>query len=95
MGVAAVFEREARRPRPRVPVGPLAVAADCRELEIGVVHAGVELLPIEVRDLRFRLWRDQIELAVRRGEGEPEPEPGLEEPALDESEAVAPNEEET
>ena len=32
-----------------------AVAADGRELEIGVVDAVVELLPIEVRDLRSRL----------------------------------------
>ena len=33
----------------------------------------------------YTLWRDQIEIAVRRGGGEPEPEaePELEEPALE------------
>jgi lysophospholipase L1-like esterase len=65
--------------------------------ETGAIRAELSNDELHLLGPGYALWRDQVELAVRRGEDEPEPEvePELEEPALDEPEAAAPSEEET
>jgi lysophospholipase L1-like esterase len=61
--------------------------------ETGGIRAELSNDALHLLGPGYALWRNQIEIAVRRGE-EPEPELELEEPALDPSSGTAPVDEE-
>ena len=65
--------------------------------ETGAIRAELSNDELHLLGPGYVLWRDQIELAVRRGDALPGPEaePEVEGPVLDEPGAVAPGEQET